>query len=175
MTYSDGSVVKNLLPTQKTRVQSQIQEDSTCHSATKPVCCNCWACGLQLRKPSLPKSALHKRSHHNATERSPSSPKLEKAHVQQRRPSIAKDEWMNQCFKKILFKKQGINGNMICWKHSEIWFFKFLHFDYTQKTDLYSGKLSNANLFIFAGKLYLHHLRLVYKNTKELLPFWGLD
>ena len=41
MTYSDGSVVKNLLPTQKTRVQSQIQEDSTCHSATKPVCCNC--------------------------------------------------------------------------------------------------------------------------------------
>ena len=40
MTYPDGSVVKNLLPMQKTWVQSQIQEDTTCHSATKPVCHN---------------------------------------------------------------------------------------------------------------------------------------
>ena len=34
------------LPMQETRVQSLVQEDPTCHQATKPVCRNYWACAL---------------------------------------------------------------------------------------------------------------------------------
>ena len=66
------------LPTQGTRVQSLVQEDPTCHRATKSVCHNYWACALepvshnywahmlQLWKPAcLEPVLLNKRSHHN--------------------------------------------------------------------------------------------------------------
>ena len=35
-----GAVVKNCLPMQATQVQALVQEDSTCHGATKLVCHN---------------------------------------------------------------------------------------------------------------------------------------
>ena len=35
------------LPVQGTRVRSLVQEDPTCHGATKFVCHNCWACALE--------------------------------------------------------------------------------------------------------------------------------
>ena len=35
------------LPMQGTRVRSLVQEDPTCHGATKPMCHNYWACALQ--------------------------------------------------------------------------------------------------------------------------------
>ena len=37
------------LPLQQTQVQSLIQEDPTCHGATKPMCLNYWACALELQ------------------------------------------------------------------------------------------------------------------------------
>ena len=45
----DGSVVRYLPAKQDTRVQSLIQEDSTCHGATKTVCHNYWECALEPR------------------------------------------------------------------------------------------------------------------------------
>ena len=163
MTYPDGSVVKNLLPMQKTWVQSQIQEDTTCHSTTKPVCHNYWACGsraweLQLLKPSLPTICAPRREATTVQQR------LAPLFAEARESTCAAmktqhsqkwiNEWMNKNIKKILFKKQEINGNMVCWKLSQIWFFKSLHFHYMQKMDFYSGQLYNANLFIFACKLH---------------------
>ena len=40
------------LPMQGTRAWSLVREDSTCHRATKPMCCNYWACVPQLLKPA---------------------------------------------------------------------------------------------------------------------------
>ena len=41
-----------LLSMQGTRVRALVQEDPTCHGATKPVHHNYWACVLQLLKPA---------------------------------------------------------------------------------------------------------------------------
>ena len=64
------------LPMQGTRVRALVQEDPTCHRATKPVCHNYWACALepashnywahtpQLLKPTHLEPVLrNKRSH----------------------------------------------------------------------------------------------------------------
>ena len=60
-----------LLPTQRTRVQSLVQEDPTCCGATKPMCHNYWAWALepashnywahvpQLLKPTCLELVLH--------------------------------------------------------------------------------------------------------------------
>ena len=66
------------LPMQGTRVWALVQEDPTCHGATKPVYHNYWTCALeptshnygawvpQLLKPTCLESMLHnKRSHCN--------------------------------------------------------------------------------------------------------------
>ena len=54
------------LPTKIHIVQSLVQEDSTCHRATKPVHHNYRAHLLQLLKPACLESMLcNKRSHHN--------------------------------------------------------------------------------------------------------------
>ena len=66
------------LPTQGTWVWALVQEDPTCHGATKPMCYNYWACALepashsywahapQLLKPTCLELVLcNKRSHHN--------------------------------------------------------------------------------------------------------------
>ena len=71
--------IRICLPMQETGVPSVVQEDSTCHRATKPVCHNYWAHAL--------KSLLcDKRSHCNekpvtTTKSSPHSLQLEKAHA----------------------------------------------------------------------------------------------
>ena len=41
---------------QGTRVSSLVQEDPTCHAATKPVSSNYWALKLQLLKPTCPRA-----------------------------------------------------------------------------------------------------------------------
>ena len=54
------------LPTKIHIDQSPVQEDSTCHRATKPVHHNCRVHLLQLLKPAYLESMLcNKRSHHN--------------------------------------------------------------------------------------------------------------
>ena len=66
------------LPMQGTRVRALVQEDPTCHGATKPVRHNYWAYALeptshnywarvlQLQKPTCPEPVLcNKRSHRN--------------------------------------------------------------------------------------------------------------
>ena len=45
--FPGGTVVKNRLPMQGTRVWALDQEDPTCRGATKPVCQNYWACALE--------------------------------------------------------------------------------------------------------------------------------
>ena len=63
---------------QGTQVQALLQEDPTCHGATKPVHHNYWACAIapashnywahvpQLQKPTRLEPMLHnKRSHRN--------------------------------------------------------------------------------------------------------------
>ena len=46
--FPDGTVDKNLPAKTGTRVQSLVQEDSTCRRAAKPVCHSFWACALGL-------------------------------------------------------------------------------------------------------------------------------
>ena len=78
------------LPMQGTQVRSLAREDPTCHGAAKPVChnywactlepashnywslralepmrCNCWACVLQLLKPTCLELVLRDKSHRN--------------------------------------------------------------------------------------------------------------
>ena len=76
--FPGGSVVKNCLPMQGTRVRALVQEDPTCRGATKPMCHNYWACTLepeshnyrphvpQLLGPARLEPVLYnKRNHHN--------------------------------------------------------------------------------------------------------------
>ena len=75
---------------QETWVWSLVQEDLTCHRAAKPVCCNCWACGLEPGNLSywagMPWSLSPTtreipamRSSPTAMKSSPSSPQLKKS------------------------------------------------------------------------------------------------
>ena len=86
------------LSMQGTWIQSLVWEDYTCRGATKPMCHNCWACPLQLVSHNywspwaLESMIRNKRSHHSEkpvhrNQSSPCSPQLEKAHMQQRRPT----------------------------------------------------------------------------------------
>ena len=67
------------LPTQETELQSLVQEEPTCHKATKPASHNYRAYILE----SMP---CNKRTHCSET------PQLEKVHVKQQRPSAAKNK-----------------------------------------------------------------------------------
>ena len=97
------------LPMQGTWVRALVQEDPTCHGATKPMRHNYWACVLEpvshnywTHVPQL--LSLHSRACAPQQEKppqwearapqqsSPCSPQLEKAHAQQRRPNVAKNK-----------------------------------------------------------------------------------
>ena len=86
------------LAMQGTRVQSLIQEDSTCCRATKPLYHHHWARALPLLSFMCLQPGLHKReatairSLCTAMKSSPCSPWLKKAHMQQWRPSTAKNK-----------------------------------------------------------------------------------
>ena len=71
-------------------------------TTTKPVCCNSWSpCAL---KPVLcNRDATTMRSPDTATQSSPRSSQLEKAHMQQQRPSRAKNK-INTWIKKIFLR-----------------------------------------------------------------------
>ena len=47
------------LPMQGTWVRALVQEDPTCHGATKPVCHNYWACEPQLLSPCATTTEAH--------------------------------------------------------------------------------------------------------------------
>ena len=68
---------------QETRVQSLVQEDPTCRAATKPVYHSYWARAPQQEKPPQWEACGLQ------LESSPHSLQLEKAYMQQRRPSTA--------------------------------------------------------------------------------------
>ena len=76
------------LPIWETWVQSLVQENSTCHRATKPMCHNYWAHALQQEKLS------GMRNPQSATKSSLYSPQLEKAYMQHGRPSTAKNKYI---------------------------------------------------------------------------------
>ena len=73
-----------------TQVLSLVQEDPTCHGATKPDSHTRWACtpkahALQQEEPRWGARVL-------PLERSPRSPQLEKVWVQQQKPSVDKNK-----------------------------------------------------------------------------------
>ena len=62
----DAARGSKCLPMQGAWVQSLVQEDSTCHEATKPMHHNYWACVLQGMKPKCLQPVLrNKASHRN--------------------------------------------------------------------------------------------------------------
>ena len=85
------------LPMQGTRVWSLVWEDPTCHRATKPVHHNYWALCTQSLC-SAAREATTRRSLHTATRATREYPflPLEKARVQQQRPSTAKTKQTNK-------------------------------------------------------------------------------
>ena len=93
------------LPMQGTQVWALVQEDPTCHGATKPVCHNYWAHVPQLLSPRAKTTEAHApRAHASQWEAtamrspcttgksSPRVPQLEKACTQQWRPNAAKNK-----------------------------------------------------------------------------------
>ena len=78
--------IRTCLLIQGTRVQSLVQEDSTCLGATKPMCHNYWAHMSQLQKPICPRAPapqleklLQWEAQAPQPESSHHSPQLEKA------------------------------------------------------------------------------------------------
>ena len=81
---------------QGTWVQSLVQEDPTWHRATKPVRHNYWAHMPQVLKPACSRACapqqeklLQWEAHALQLDNSPYLPQLQKACVQQQRPSAA--------------------------------------------------------------------------------------
>ena len=92
-----GQWLRIPLPLPGTRVQSLVQEDPTCHGATKPVCHNCWACKPQLlRLHATTTEACAPRARAPQQEKPPQW----EARALQQRPNAAK----NNFFKKTLMK-----------------------------------------------------------------------
>ena len=77
------------LPMQGTQVRALVQEDPTCHGATKPV-----GHTTEAHMPRAPCSATREATAMpvHCMKSSPHSPQLEKTHVQQRRPKAAKNK-----------------------------------------------------------------------------------
>ena len=95
-----------------------VQEDPTCHGATKPVRHNCWACALEptchnywspctWSPCSATREATAMRGPHTAARSSPCSPQLEKAHTQQQRSNADKNKQI-----KWIKKKKKSNGSL---------------------------------------------------------------
>ena len=107
------------LPMQVTWVRALVQEDPTCCRATKPVHHNYWALeptshnywSLGTQSPcSTTREATAMRSPCTVTKSSPSSPQLEKARAQQRRPNTAKNKLISSkkhSKPKLLYTEQS--------------------------------------------------------------------
>ena len=78
--FPSGAVDRSPSAMPGTQVRFLVQEDSTCHEATKPMSHNYWACAPQQEKPLQWEARALQQS-------SPCSPQLEKAHAKQQRPS----------------------------------------------------------------------------------------
>ena len=99
-----------------TQVWFLVQEDFTCRGATKPMCCNDWACGPQTLKPACLEPAFHNKSSHGEAgtqqlERSPCSLQLETSRGSnegQAQPKI----------NKIILKKRNYRKKYIWKKNS---------------------------------------------------------
>ena len=94
---------------QGTPVQTLVLQDSICHGATEPDSHNYWGHALQLSRTVCLEPVLHNkeattmRSQGTTMKSSPHLPQLEKAQVQQWRPTTA-DKYINKSF----FKKRKL-------------------------------------------------------------------
>ena len=92
-----------LLAMQGTPVWSLVWEDLTCCGATKPMCSTFWSLDAQSLLSATGKANAMK-SLHTAMKPRPHSPQLEKACVQQQRPTATKkiksNEYINGSYKK---------------------------------------------------------------------------
>ena len=130
--------LRTRLPMQGTQVQALVQEDPTCHGATKPVHHNYRACALSpwatTNKPachnywspctqspcSATREATAMRSTRSTTKSSHCSPQLEKARAQQRRPTVAKNKFIKkkkEQYNHVLILKQYNRWNYISVTH----------------------------------------------------------
>ena len=97
------------LPMQGTYFQSLVWEDPTCCRATKSVRQDSWARDLEFL-PYHETAAM--KSLHTTLEGSPCLPQLEKAPIQQWRPSVAENKHINKkilkrCYFIITFQEKG--------------------------------------------------------------------
>ena len=89
---------------QRTWVRALVQEDPTCHGATKPVHHNYWA--------QVPRA--HAPQHKKPLQWEAHTPQLEKARAQQQRPKAAKNKLINKLIKNYLVRLiSGNNGFQI--------------------------------------------------------------
>ena len=96
------------LPMEGTWVPPLVQEDCTCLGATRPVCYHYSAFMPQLWKPTFSRArvlqqekSLPGEAHAPQLESSPHSLQLEKAHIQQWRPSTAKKKYVKIIILKV--------------------------------------------------------------------------
>ena len=97
------------LPMQETWVWSLIWEDPTCHRATKPGTCNCWAHVPQLLKPACPRArALHQEQ---PPQWKPCTPQLESSphSLQLGRSLCSNKDPAQPRINKIIYKKEIIH------------------------------------------------------------------
>ena len=92
-----GPVVKNPPAKARDTVWSLVWEDSTYCEAAKAMRHSYWS-PRALETAPQQKKPQQKTTHHS--ESSPCSAQLEKAHTQQRRPSTAKNKYINKLKKK---------------------------------------------------------------------------
>ena len=130
---------------QGTQAPSLVQEDPTCCRATKPVLHNYWA-----RRPESLRSAARE-AHSPQRKSSPRSLQLEKAHVQQQRPSAAKK--MTTVFKKINMLKKKRKRNVSTLKK------KKLSTNKSPEPDGYTGEFCQT----FREELTLIFLKLLQR------------
>ena len=96
--------IRICLSMQGLQVSSLVREDTTCREASKPMCHNYWAHVPRMSAPK-PERPPQWEARSLKLQSSLCSPQLEKAHVQQRSPSVAKE-----IVKLIKFKKENDFG-----------------------------------------------------------------
>ena len=145
---------------QGTRVWTLVWEDPTCHGATKPTCHNYWACTLEPASHnywslctwslcSATREATATRSLGTATKSSPLSLQLEKARVQQRRLSAAKNK-INKInkLKRKKFTHTTVKKKKVKLFPLDLFWFSFLSFLFNWY----------HIIFITLGKIYNHYI-----------------
>ena len=175
--FPGGSVIENPPANAGDTSQSLIWEDPTCLRATKPMCCNYWACDLEPRAPQLlkpvylracalqPEKPLKWEAHTPQLESRPTHCNWRKP-TQWWRTSTAKNKWE---INKNFFKKPHHIELLRCLKQTDMdintYFDNFK--TYLSEISKYSQMLENIRLIFFFIELdFFSDLKLDAKSLK---------